>query len=212
MTNPRRNQQRKPARRPPFRTPKPTILVVCEGEVTEKEYIEGFRNSVRNPRVDVEVSREHGVPKTVVEVAKKLKKDAQQRAKREKDDNIAYDAVWCVYDRDDHPNLAEAGQMAQDNGSLVVLSNPCIELWLLLHFRESPGMQSRQKVSRMLEEYVPSYDKHVSYETYAPGYPEAVQRAKRLDRLAQDAGESGRNPTTGVYQLTQQIAGDTSAL
>lgn len=117
--------------------------------------------------------------------------------------------VWCVYDRDDHPHLAEAGQMARDNGIHVALSNPCFELWLLLHFRESPGMQSRDRIREMLTTCVPNYDKHVSYQCYAPGYTDAARRAERLDSLAQDAGESGRNPTTGVYRLTQQIASDT---
>ncbi len=38
----RRDRDRRPGRRAPFREPKPVILIVCEGERTEPEYFEGF--------------------------------------------------------------------------------------------------------------------------------------------------------------------------
>ena len=66
-----RNRQRRQGRRPPFRDPKPTILVVSEGEKTEPEYFRGFARACRNPRVTIEVAPEHGVPRTLVEVAKR---------------------------------------------------------------------------------------------------------------------------------------------
>ena len=65
-----RNRQRRQGRRPPFRDPKPTILVVSEGEVTEPEYIRGLQSACRNPRVTIEVAEEHGVPRTLVRIAK----------------------------------------------------------------------------------------------------------------------------------------------
>jgi hypothetical protein len=37
-----RNRQRRRGRRPAFLEPKPVILVVSEGEVTEPEYIRGL--------------------------------------------------------------------------------------------------------------------------------------------------------------------------
>ncbi len=65
-----RNRQRQQGRRTPFLDPKPTILVVSEGEVTEPEYLQGLQSACRNPRVTIEVAREHGVPKTLVRIAK----------------------------------------------------------------------------------------------------------------------------------------------
>jgi hypothetical protein len=208
MTNPRRNRERKAARRPPFRDPRPVILIVCEGENTEREYFEGFWHAARNPRVQIHISRKHGVPKTLVEAAKELKKEAQNRAKKQDDENLAIDSVWCVRDVDEHPNLPDAKQMARDNEIYMAISNPCFELWLLLHFRESPGMQHRDKVRQLLKGCVPQYDKHVDYQVYSAGYSQAVIRAQRLDQSAASDGESGRNPTTGVYKLTELIRGE----
>jgi len=139
MPNARRNRDRRPGRRPPFRDPKPTVLIVCEGDVTEPEYFLGFRSACRNTRVKIRIADTHGVPMTLVETAKGYKSEAEEEAAREKDDNLAYDSVWCVFDIDEHPHVPEARQMARDSGIYLAVSNPCFELWLLLHFRDNPG-------------------------------------------------------------------------
>jgi RloB-like protein len=141
MPGPRRNRDRKPGRQTPFREPKPIILIVSEGEKTEPQYFDGFSRACHNPRVEIYVPPEHGVPKTLVEIAKEHQKKAEADARREGDDNLAYDSVWCVFDRDDHPHVPDAQQMARDNDIQLSISNPCFELWLLLHFRDDPGMQ-----------------------------------------------------------------------
>ena len=208
MVAARRNRERRPARRAPFRDPKPLVLIVCEGAVTEPEYFGGFRSACRNPRVTIKVADEHGVPRTLVEAAKTYLVNARSNAARDKDDNLAYDSVWCVFDVDEHPGVADAKQMARDNGIELAVSNPCFELWLLLHFVDNPGMQDRSKVKERLKKYLSAYDKHVQYAGLAEGYAAAVSRAERMDKAANQAGEPGRNPTTGVYRLTELIRGE----
>lgn len=208
MGSSRRNRERKPGRRPASRDPKPKILVVCEGAVTEPEYLGGFQRAVKNPRVDIEIAPEHGVPATLVQVAKERKRASQEKAAREGDENLAYDAVWCVFDIDDHQKLPHAVQMARDNGIDLAVSNPSFELWLLLHFHKSPGMQHRDRIAEMLRVHLPRYDKHVNYRDFAAGYSDAVNRARQLDALARQVDEPGRNPTTGVYRLTESIRND----
>jgi hypothetical protein len=160
----RRNRDRRPGRRPAFRDPKPIILIVCEGEKTEPDYLKGFRQAFRNPRVEIELVDEQGVPKTLVEIAKQRKTDAENDARRMRDDDLAYDSVWCVFDIDDHPNIDAAKLQAQANEIHLAISNPSFELWLLLHFRTSPGMQHRDKLRKMLADFVPGYDKTIRFE------------------------------------------------
>ncbi|AGA24697.1 RloB family protein [Singulisphaera acidiphila] len=205
MQTPRRDRDRRPGRRSPFRQPKPIILIVCEGEKTEPQYFKGFADNHRNSRVEIKVATEHGVPKTLVELAKKYKKEAEKAAQHGKDENLAYDSVWCVFDVDDHPHIPDARQMANDNDIKLAISNPCFELWLILHFRESPGMQHRKKLLSMLRIHIENYDKNTKYTNYATGYPQATARAKKLDIMAAQASDAGRNPTTGVYELTEMI-------
>jgi RloB-like protein len=203
MPTPRRNRERRPGRRPPFRDPKPIVLIVCEGARSEPEYFRGFVSACRNPRVRIEIAKEHGVPRTIVAIAKRLKQEAEASARRERDENLAYDSVWCVFDVDEHPNVPDARKMARDNGIEVAISNPCFELWLLLHSRESPGMKDRAAILRMLKKHVPDYDKGVDFAQFSAGYLDAVRRAERLDKQAQ--GDPECNPTTGVYRLTRII-------
>lgn len=153
----------------------------------------------------IEIDKEHGVPKTLVEIAKKRKEAREDEAHRERDENLKYDSVWCVFDVDEHPHVSDAKEMARDNAIRLAISNPCFELWLLLHFRDCPGMQHRQRIRDLLETHVPHYDKHVEYKAYAADYPLAVLRARQMDVAAETVGESGRNPTTGVHILTELI-------
>lgn len=201
----RRNRDRRPARSVTQRDSRPLILVVCEGEFTEKEYLEGFRTWCKNPRVRIEFEPAAGVPKSVVGKAKELKKEAEAKAKSEKDENLIFDEIWAVFDVDDHPNLAEARTMARDNEILLTISNPNFELWLLLHFQDSPGMHHRDIITSLLKKHLPGYAKHVDFPIFADGHNFAVTRASRLDDAAKVANEEGRNPSTGVFRLTESI-------
>lgn len=203
MTSKLRKRAKRLARRPPFRQPKRRILVLCEGAVTEPEYLRGFERLHRDALLVVEIAPEHGVPLTLVRLAC----DRQQAAQRDhrRDANLGYDAVWCAFDIDDHPNVGEAREMARDHHIELAISNPCFELWLLLHFRDSPGMQARRDLRRRLDGYLPGYDKHLHFALLADGYARAVDRARRLDVEAAKDDDSGRNPTTGVYRLTESL-------
>ena len=205
MTNPRRDRVRRPGRQPPTREPKPKILIVCEGKNTEPQYFKGFKRACRDSLVDIEIASGQGVPMTVVEESRTRMEKATDAAKREKDDYLAYDSVWCVFDVDEHPHLPEACKMARDIGINLAISNPCFELWLLLHFKDPPGMKDRKQVQRLLKKHVPGYDKSVKQATYSDGYSIAVTRAATLDKIAEKVRTPGHNPTTGVYRLTELI-------
>ncbi len=143
-----------------------------------------------------------------MEAAKKYKQQSQAKARRENDDNLLYDSIWCVFDVDNHPHIPDAEQMARDNGIELAISDPCFELWLLLHFRDQPGMQDRVEIRRMLKEHDLAYDKSVNFRLYAPHHRAASSRAERMHELAKRDGEPRRNPSTTVYQVAQLIRGD----
>jgi RloB-like protein len=201
----RRNRDRKPARRPDTIEARQRILVLCEGKRTEPEYIAGFKNWCRNPLVEVAILGAEGVPLTLVTNARDCQSRAADAAKREKDENLLYDQVWCIFDRDDHPHFKEAIKMAADNGLYLAVSVPCFELWLLLHFRENPGLRHRNELRRLLEKHIIRYDKTVDFGLFVQGYRLAHRRAAALDEHCRQDNEAFRNPSTGVYRLTEQI-------
>lgn len=203
----KRNRNRKPARRTPYKNAKPIILVVTEGRVTEPGYIKTFAGYHRNPRVEILLHGGIGVPKTIVEYAKKLKTEKEKEAKAKKDDNIKFDEVWCVFDIDQHPNIPDAIQIAHSHDLHLAISNPCFEIWLWLHFAPQPGLQNRHKLQSMLKKHIPNYGKDVDFANIADGYKPAALRAEKLEKEAKEDGEDGRNPTTGVWRLTKSILG-----
>jgi hypothetical protein len=205
MGSNRRHRERRPARGAPRNTVRRRLLIVCEGVVTEPDYLYGLERWARNNTVQIDIPPEHGVPLTLVRRAEALAEQAKSAAKREGDAFLAYDEVWCAFDIDEHPNIDDACQLARARGIQLAVSNPCFELWILLHFRESPGALHRRTLQRMVGEYLPGYDKHLDFERVAPGLEDAVRRARRLDRDAQEEGESGRNPSTGFYRLADSI-------
>jgi len=204
----KRNRSRKPARRAPYKNAKPVILVVTEGKVTEKNYIKTFAAHHRNPRVEIRLHGGVGVPKTIVEHAVNLKVENEQEARKQRDENIKFDEVWCVFDVDEHPKIPEAVQIASSNGLCLAVSNPCFELWLWLHFAPQPGARHRHKLQSMLQAHIPDYDKDVDFSDISHGYKDAVSRAEKLEDEAREDGEDGRNPTTGMWRLTESILGE----
>ncbi len=68
-----RHRERPPARRPAFKSPKPRMLIVTEGAVTEKKYLEGMIAWLKNSRIDFKVIGGVGVPATFAHWALELK-------------------------------------------------------------------------------------------------------------------------------------------
>ncbi len=192
-------------RRHPTREPKQRILVVCEGEKTEPCYLKDFQHHERNPLVHIEVADAHGVPLTVVEKAIELRRNAEAEAKAQHDVNLQFDSVWGIFDVDDHPRVQEAKQMAKAAGIELAISNPCFELWALLHFQDQHAHVERDKVASVLKAHIPGYGKVLDFELMKDRYQEALRRARELDAEAIRYSEPGRNPTTGMPRLTEMI-------
>lgn len=187
-----------------FRNPLPRILIVCEGRVTEPKYFSALRHHEKI-FVNLDMSG-GGVPKTLVERAVKRKREADRMAKSRHDDNLRYDHVWCVFDVDEHPNIADARQQARDNGVRLAISNPCFELWLLLHFQDQRSPLGRSAVHNECVQHMPGYVKEAPFERLHPRYTDAVERALALRDWHQTRGCADEtNPWTGVYELTELI-------
>jgi hypothetical protein len=201
----RRNDERALARRAPSRAPLPLMLIVCEGEVTEPQYLRGFSRAQGANTVRLHVQAPGGDPRALVERAVELRDDAAEQAVRERDANLAYDEVWCVFDVDNHARLQAARELAERKEIGLAVSNPSFELWLILHFREQGAHLTSRRAAELLGKHIRDYRKHVRYEELSKGYPDAVDRAASLERRHLEAGTDGGNPSTGVYRLTERI-------
>jgi RloB-like protein len=66
------------------------------------------------------------------------------------------DQVWAVFDRDDHEAFQEAVNRCEQVGVFVGRSNPCFELWLILHQQEYDRPDGRDAVQAHLQRLCPN--------------------------------------------------------
>lgn len=145
-----------------------TFLIFCEGARTEPEYLEGLR---KDPAIHVAAAVQLRVepgygrdPRTLVSRAV----EARRRA-REQDEEI--DEVWCVFDVESpkhHPGLLNAIQLAQANDIKLAISNPCFELWLILHFQDHGRALTSDDACRLRRRLDQSTDKGLDSAKYRP--------------------------------------------
>ncbi len=179
---------------------------MVEGEVTEPEYFSFVRRSLRDSLLVIEVSREKGEPLRLVEAAVREKERADREARRRQDENLRFDEVWCVVDVDEHERLPDALLLAERSDISVAVSNPCFELWILLHFADQHGFLTAHEASRRLRSHIDGYEKHLDCTVLAGKYSTALARARSLAEMHERNGSvSGSNPSTGVWRLIEAL-------
>lgn len=196
-----------------LRAPAPRVLLVCEGEKTEPQYFNDFIKTV-GLHQQVKVAKNDGSsPDRVVAWAEEL----QAVAQREGD---AFDEVYCVFDRDSHERFADAvarlkALHTEGQPFRGVVSMPCFEFWLLLHFgyTDKPYAKKGKKsigdavvTDLKTKDGFAKYDKGLSgvYQLLAPRLELALANAKRLAVNPADASEHP-NPSTQVHELIGRI-------
>ena len=193
-------------RRPSHRSPQKRVLVVCEGEQTEPLYFKALKNRLRLSTLTLVVKATKGVdPRTLVNIAK-------NESRREKRNGERFDFVYCVFDRDSHPQFEEASNMARARGFKLARSWPCFEFWLLLHFEfvmapyaQSGSVSPCDACIRDLRKHIPDYSKgdQTTFNNLLDLLEEAIVNGYKAAAEAAATGES--NPSTEVHELVVHL-------
>ncbi|MER5491358.1 RloB family protein [Streptomyces sp. NPDC002490] len=186
-------------------------MIYCEGEQTEKGYFNGLRRELRSLPVTICLGNTHGEPKSLVRSAIQH----MEKAPRSPTDRYtAYDEVWCVIDAEaprQHPSLEEALTLAGRNKINVALTNPCFELWLLLHFVDVSTYRTSADVQRAVEKGAHCgytvQSKHVDYALLSGAEGANYTRARTKARALREGKPDGRraNPWTNVDELVERL-------
>lgn len=199
-------------RRQGNKEPRQKIFVYCEGTVTEKQYFAGMRSKLRAANVDLRVTPSRGNPYTMVDYAIE---DSGLRLSRRESGLSKNDQVWVVFDVEaprPHPQIDEGRRLARKYGVNLAISNPCFELWLLLHYADQHGYLTTSEATKLLEQHVSGYSKAISYNELDELYGAARGRAVRLrDRHERIADVTVCNPYTNVFELADYILAFTGA-
>ena len=154
---------------------------MCEGRQTERNYILGFceRQGINRANVIVET----GGSETS---ALQLVQQARKRFERDRD----FDAVFVVCDRDGQ-DLEPARKLAarplkNAEGTRfkiqIIVSDPCFELWLLLHFEYCARPMSAGEALRLVRQHVTDYKKSDRriYDVVHLGIERAIAHVEQL--------------------------------
>jgi hypothetical protein len=188
---------------------------VCEGTQTEPAYFRHFNGWHRI----VKVAGQKGGFSNLLKKALELKEKYIAGLENEKSCS-----VWCVMDVDvdySTPNsesarnqqLKDALKLSQENDIRIALSNPCFELWFLLHFTFTTAQMRgysavKQKIAQIPELH--GYEKSSDiFEKIVDKLATATYNAKKLKKYHEDAGKScfdvAANPYTNVWELINAI-------
>lgn len=104
----------------------------------------------------------------------------------------------------DEFDLEPAVALAAKLDVRLAVSNPCFELWLLLHHQDCTApLCGAKSVLRQLTKQVPGYHKNgLRFADFRSGLMDAVRRAECLDPTGCD---HGRDPSSGVWRLVRLI-------
>lgn len=192
------------------------VVIASEGRCTESIYFSMVKERLRAPNVHVEIlardTNESSPERVHAQIA-----DFMQNYNIEEDDEL-----WLVIDRDrwHERMLSQVAKLCAQNSHLnFCMSNPCFELWLLLHIEDIreydeqtfADLAANQKnksgltwLKKRMRDLLGSYSES-NYEVLKllPFVPMAIEIARDLDvnptdRWPQTVG-------TRVYKLMESI-------
>lgn len=191
---------------------KPRILILCESAQTEPNYFRWFK--FENRLTNVVVSPLRGSKSGPRELLKRLRSELR--------DDPGLDEVYCVLDHDERTaeiknfeaDLARILKRRASTHIEMVLSKPCFELWLLLHFEftdrpfaSMPGGNSAcSEVIKQLRRHVPEYSKNARHYLNGMGsrVSDAIANSGRLINLMNQEDHEHLS-RTNVHKLVARL-------
>ncbi len=191
-------------------------LIVCEGQQTEPRYFKGMQDALKHEfRQRIHIS---------IKGTGKHTTDLLEFAINECKGNEPFDHVWLVYDKDDFSDeeFDKVEEFCSEekfgNANFHALwSNPCFELWLLLHFQYTTAQMDATQVYKKVDtefkkQFGASYLKNANdhfgkLRSLLPGAKQNARQLHEQHREDEAAKPSAMNPCTKVFELLDELEG-----
>lgn len=178
-----------------IRNPRQIILVICEGE-SEAAYVDLLRKHYRLPITIKSKILGNKINKRLVKQIL-----SQESLTGNEDSRVIY-----MYDSDVESIIEKLKQL---DGTLII-SNPCIELWYLLHHQDHSRFSSSKEIVKRLENSLSLWNGYTKGKL-TDGQKEfllnnsegAVNRAKSLNSFI--------NPSTNMYKFLEILDSEKNA-
>lgn len=200
MAADRRRRRRAP------RTEKTSILLVTNGALTEKIYLE----EIKRRALRTETAKEHNLAVKVVfingETDTLINKLSSPHG-----DTKSYDEVWLVVDEDGQERGRFLGsctrQTTKAQSWFGIVSRPCFEVWLIAHYeqvrRYADQKDAQTHYRRLLPEGVGAKEVPPDFPYDAVG--DAVRRSHLQDTPQPPLEELPPMPGTGMPHLVRRL-------
>ncbi len=191
--------------------------VVMEGDKQEPNYFKALKSyyalKLRKSRIIIEIV-ERKFEKSGYSSPKYLIQHAQEVSERF--ELQEYDELWIVFDagslRDNEFEELKCWK-AQKHYHHLAYSNPCFELWLILHLTEYETVENElelakprtrsQLCKKLFGDLRQKHQLSGHHTQYLIAIPEAIERAKKLDTERET--EFPQNICTRVYRLVENL-------
>jgi len=183
---------------PPYRDAS-RIVIACEGALTEPNYFKHFEAA--SPKLTVTIAGKDtdnptlSAPKWVL---------ARAEAHAEKVGLAEIDEVYLVMDVDHHKEnvFRELYEICKAKNWQLVLSNPCFEVWLYIHFKKKlPNIRMKpQELKHILPTII---EGGYQPEKILPYTKKALKNAASLEKNANYFFPADN--TTKVYMLVNRL-------
>jgi hypothetical protein len=193
------------------------FIIATEGEKTEVEYFEQFKDiiSAKNLKVYIKLipsKSGRSSPKSILENLDTYNEEYKL---------LEEDSLWIVIDRDHwkERDISDVAAKCQQKSYRLALSNPCFEIWLILHFADVSQFSivykrelelnkrinsNRTSTENELRKYCHNYKKnHFDFSSIFPNTKTAVQNAKRL--ITNPRARWPINIGTDIYKLIEEL-------
>lgn len=187
-------------RNKPVRKRRRVYVIAAEGEQTEEIYFSAFRGDKYRKNIHIEVlssKKGHSSPQNVL---RRLREYIKHYGLEKEDE------AWLVIDVDNWGEeiLADICQGCQKPGFYTAISNPCFELWLMLH-QEKPKRVLHERECRIeLEKLLGEYKKSkYNAQKLLSHVNLAIQHAEQMDRESNGPWPQGTG--SHVYKLVRKI-------
>lgn len=172
----------------PKRKLNPIYFVFCEGE-TEESYAFFLRQKYRVPIIiKTKVTGQNISDRLIENYTREIRKGNYSKN----------DKNFLLYDYDSNEFIQ---RLKTIKNAILLVSNPCIELWFLLHFRNQIATITCNNCIRDLKGFITNYKKgelnNLLQDKLCQNRFEAIKRAKKLSEH--------ENPSTTIYRLVEEL-------
>ncbi len=202
----------KPFTHPKSRTTK-KIIISTEGSKTEPRYFKALASLVKENISFIFLERNvegHSAPKYIVGLIDEyIEREVAEFGSRKAFERYN-DEYWVVIDQDSWADLPRIARECRRKGYNLAISNPCFELWILMHFIPEHRLPELRKlelykdVQHLMKQFMGGYSKsRFNFSKLLPRLEHALQMAElmELDSQSQLPGKG----ETKVHHLVRKL-------